>query len=595
MSKTRSTLWRLMTILASSIVALGGPALADPRAIPAAFVPDEELATRPVIVVARWKDAPFVSNHKTEGNVLKEWEVLTEVAIERVIKGDLKPGKHKVQVGYAIGWEVEGGPVASHMSTEQMGDIEEVCDPNLWFFSHKKSWDINDKTEYLYLDTFRGVQPLALEKYFAALASNEPKKEVPKLLQARDPRVVTRVLEYISGGRLPWPYEPWDFIRPKAKKKPPLTSEAPQVAALLDPQKDTEIRTVALAVYAELAGKDALAKIRELVADKEVPVRAIAAGLLAGYHDDESIDALCKAAASIAPGVRGEHRRKEAHIVCEFIQRCGDWGDSKLVPAVIPFLQNDTFVYQMGDDLGIPAFKAGQALKKLTGLDFPLDVAASTKAWDRVKALANKEEQIKRLSSILSSLATPLVARVVNKDGKPSFVITNMSKHTVNLAKTPAWVEVEYSGGSGSYGGGEIKGKDDFQEVAPGATMSVVFERNIDSLPNFLAADPSSRKLVLRFLRNGGEFGLNAWIGNLEAKFEEGWKEPGREVKAEEERWPNGELKARGPTLNGKRHGTWYEYREDGKKIREVEYFNGNITKIATLNPNYVPPEEKKK
>ncbi len=51
------------------------------RAIPAPFVPDERLAAYPVIVMASWKGAPFEARHKIEGDVLKEWEVRTEISI----------------------------------------------------------------------------------------------------------------------------------------------------------------------------------------------------------------------------------------------------------------------------------------------------------------------------------------------------------------------------------------------------------------------------------------------------------------------------------------------------------------------------------
>src|SRR5262245_43802411 len=74
-------------------------------AIPPPYVSDEELARHPIIVVGRWKPAPFRDHSRTENlpngeKILKNWEVHTELVIDRVIKGDLKLGTHEILLGF---------------------------------------------------------------------------------------------------------------------------------------------------------------------------------------------------------------------------------------------------------------------------------------------------------------------------------------------------------------------------------------------------------------------------------------------------------------------------------------------------------------
>ncbi len=66
------------------------------HAIAPPFVSDEDLARSTAIAVAKWEKAPLVPHHLVEGNECKELEVRTEIVVTRVIKGPLKPGKHKI-------------------------------------------------------------------------------------------------------------------------------------------------------------------------------------------------------------------------------------------------------------------------------------------------------------------------------------------------------------------------------------------------------------------------------------------------------------------------------------------------------------------
>ena len=97
--------------------------------------------------------------------------MFTEIEIERVIQGDIQPGPHTIMTGFRIGWFEHGGPVIAFWSTEMIGDVREVTEPNLWFLHYKKSWDPADTKTYLLLDTYRSIQPLDREAHFLSLRS----------------------------------------------------------------------------------------------------------------------------------------------------------------------------------------------------------------------------------------------------------------------------------------------------------------------------------------------------------------------------------------------------------------------------------------
>lgn len=142
-------------------------------AIAPPLVSDEGLAKHPMLVVARWPHAPWVNRSKTSDKELREWELVTEIEIERVIWGDVEPGTHSIMIGFRLGWERHGGPLRAYWSTAMEGDIQEVTEPNLWFLQRRRSWKKEDPQEYLSLETYRGVQPLAQEASFMRLAQRE--------------------------------------------------------------------------------------------------------------------------------------------------------------------------------------------------------------------------------------------------------------------------------------------------------------------------------------------------------------------------------------------------------------------------------------
>ncbi len=538
------------------------------NAIPPPYVSDERLVQHPIIVVGKWTRAPLEPHSLTEGNVLKEMEVRTELLVERVIKGSIKPGRHRILLGFRIGWDEEGGRFGSYMSTEMSGEVENVTDSNLWFLSSGRSWDEKDPSTYLILETYRGVQPAKLEPYFLALASGNPSTEVPKLLSSAEPAVLLRVLEYVAGGILPWPYDPDEFeqfVYPKDKKA--VLAEHAEAVKKLIQNKSDRVRRVAAAVYAEMAGAKCVNTMRELLDHEDTHVAAIAAGALIRFRDTRKTGDLHKAAEQIFDG----------HLACKLIQELEAWGEEKAVPILISFLQNDDFVYVCGDDVGIPAFKARAALKKLTGCDFPLDVSKSMEAWKKADATASGEDRKKLLAKLLSNDLQPLKAELVNEDDSIFIVVTNRSKEAVTLAKGPSDFAYRSSGGIANGTNFHVTNKESFVKLAGGKSIRLWVGQLPDS---FLASPPETREVALHYWRNGNEYGFNAWMGKINVSFAEGWSDPPGGWKTVEERWPNGNLKCRGRTRNGEKELVWTYWREDGTKEKEVEYCEDQIVDI---------------
>src|SRR3712207_5037376 len=133
-----------------------------------AFIPDEELVTHPILVVARWNRTPLVPHHLIdhERNALREYEVRTAITVERVLAGDVQPGDRTILLTeYTVLWR-EDGRLANWISTMMEGDVRGVRESNLWFLVPKRSWHPADQRPFLTRQTCRGVQPLKLEPYF---------------------------------------------------------------------------------------------------------------------------------------------------------------------------------------------------------------------------------------------------------------------------------------------------------------------------------------------------------------------------------------------------------------------------------------------
>jgi hypothetical protein len=476
------------------------------QAIPPVLISDEELAKQPLIVVGRWNKADVRRHDHVIDKIIFDSESHTELLVERVVSGDLKPGTHKILLEWSIGWLAkDGGPVMNFGTSEMEGDVKDVTESNLWFLTPKRSWDKTDPNTYPTLTTFRGVQPAVLEAYFRALASKQPGDEMARLLSSDQPLVIERALKFLSGGALPWPYGS-DFLADAQgvkRQRKPMTQYATRIEELLS-RTNPQIRQQATAVYAEMAGKKGIPRLRHLLQDRNAEVRAVAAGALIAEDDRVSGDDV----------VRAMVGRAKASMACQLIDRLKAWKSPYAIPASIEFLQHDEFCFRSGDDIGMPALKARIALKELSGYDFPADVSASRAAWKKVESITDAKERVAQLSKILPNDPNPLIGCIVHQEkGAEILVLTNRSKSAIVLLRQPTEIDFRWPSEQGGVGGAAPSKREDFVEIGPGESARLLLDLSSDRVS-------ALERMTVLFLRNGNEFGVNAWIGVVDLTFD---------------------------------------------------------------------------
>jgi len=482
-----------------------------------AYISDEDLAGFPVIVVARWKQSAISPHHRVEmrdgRRTITGFECFTEIHVERVLSGDLKPGRHRLKIGYGIAWNMDGTGITTGTSTELAGDAVNLTHRNLWFLKWQRSWDVRDQTDYLSISNYRAIQPAALEKYFRALTSAQPGAAVPALLAARDADVVKRVLRLAAGGLWPWPYDDdFEAEYQGLEKGPVLREHAGAVAAVVKRRELRELRTLALAIFAEMAPNGDRAFIRSCLRDRSAAVRATAVALLVRARDTDSLPQM----------VTG---REDPGLACTMIMEMSRWGDLRLVPALAAFLESDAVPWRCDDEIGMPALKARESLHRMTGHWFPFDVTASLAAWRKAASVSGPAARGRFLARMLPNDPNPLAAEVTGDICANTLCkITNQSKFPVTVTRFPEGWNAQWSyecgsgGGSSSSGGHRAKRQRDFIVLQPGE--SLVF--SIHLRERFLAANPARLKLSLVYACCGHKWGLHAWMGRLPVKIRRG-------------------------------------------------------------------------
>lgn len=465
---------------------------------------DEELIKVPILVVGRWNKSPLNRYDKkasaaTTGPAFGGNGFRTELIVERVIRGDIKPGTYPLFFHFETAWSTKHGErlFGSHHH-RPWNDVEEFADPNLWFLQFAPDL-AEGKEPLLELLNDGAVQPLALEPYYAALAAGRLDEEAPKLLADGNPDLAIRVIEYVNGGERPWPYSVYDSTRPHIKPRPQkLTRYAAEIAALIA-RSQADVRLRAAATYAALAKGEAVPKMRALLADPDANLRAIAAGTLIRFDDQVSADA-------IAPAVRGMD-----HFIwaCELIKLAEAWKSTYAVPTLIEFLETFGRAIEYGYYEHVPAYHAQSALRALTGCDFPCDVAASRRAWKAASAIDDEKTRNQRLRGELPAHANPFDAKLITDGGHTVVQFTNRSPQVIVIAKNPFGIEYKYRGLMGGGGGcnREPSGPNDFYTLQPGDWVRVKVAA---------AYGVASVRLMYRY--NGAPFGVKGWVGQIAAK-----------------------------------------------------------------------------
>jgi hypothetical protein len=497
------------------------------------YVSDVELASYPIVVVARWEKAGFNrhAKHTECGQGVLESEAYTRLNILSVLRGTIELGEVDLQINYGISWAEDGTFVNSGTSTQLVGDVNDITKPCLWFLKRKRSWDEERKDEYLSVSNYREIQPVELKEFYQTLAKPDAKTAVPKLLATDQSLVADRVLLYLCGGTWPWPVDDRFNLGGMEQQHEPLRKEANRLWEYIQSVAKPS-RPDATSVYAELAGKDGIENIRTLLDDKDPKVRAMAVGVLARHRDEASASRFAKAVESFRGGGIGS----------PVVDALSSWGDPSVVPALIEFLQNDDYEYGWGDDIGIPALKARQGLKKITGHVFPFDVELSRKAWQDAAKIDDPAERRQALNHAAPAIETPLIAsaegspkkeasrefkdRLGKLDEDESVIVVrvrNTSSQAITVLRFPFDVvfSTQHSSSSRSHWKpDEEVSRELFTTIEPGD--SIAFEVIVDE--SFLSDSPPNRSLKLSYLENGKGQGLKAWIGTIDVQFGAEWK-----------------------------------------------------------------------
>ena len=540
-------------------------------AIPPPFISDQEMARFPVIVEARWDRRPFRAHYDVEDNALKNGECFTKLTVLRVIKGDLKPGEHELLPGYNIGWSETGGEPMSFMSTQMCGDVEEVCQANLWCLEWTRSWDKSDPKNYLSLTNYRAIQPLVLEAYFHALGHANPDDAIAKLLRGGVPKVCLRCLEFVNGGAVPWPY--WGEFEEWYRGTPDPADRRVQLAPHVRPlmrHEDAEVRRMATATYGSLTDDRAVPALRERLTDSDDGVRAIAVGILAKYRDIPSIESINEACTGIHNG----------HLGCAAVDKLLEWGDVRLVPGLIRFLDEGDYAGRIGDDIFIPSLRARAGLERIVGFTFPLDADRSGRAWKAALSIDDRQKRIDRLAQLLPDKSAPIRAQAIGDVKNCKIRVTNTDQRKWTVTTRPADLEICFNGNSHSMG---VRPRLASQFVTLAAGESVEYPVQIPD--RLMLAEPKDRSVNALYLYDGHQFGLKAWLGKVAVEFGDGWNEPPRELIDGDEFWPNGNWKARGKMLFDKRVGLWEWFNEAGDRTETFDYTRGGAAECDPEHP----------
>jgi hypothetical protein len=486
-------------------VAVAAHGAASAAAFTVGGCPDEILAEHPVIVVGRWNKTPVTVREKIVNNTRVEREFHTQFVVERVIKGDVKPGVLPVVLNAFVGWlEADGGPIFSLASNMEEGDIDDVVESNLWFLTQERSWDETDPKVYLRLENHRSVQPLVLEPYFRALAGERPRDDVPKLLATGEELVAVRVLMYLGGDVEPWPFFsnfnhlPIDEVR----THPMLVRYAADAGKLIDRQQP-RVRRLAAAVYADLGAADVVARMRTLLSDSDAVVRAIAIGTLVRHRDAESYDKLPKA-------VRG---LEDAAVAAQLIDRLAEQDLPVTIPVLIELLETRGRPFDFVPLDRIPASLAAFALKKKTGSQFPFDVAASRYVWNRVAANPDRQARDAELAKLLPDVFAAVTGILIGDGGKYQVQLTNRSSHDVVIAKRPDTFRMHWPVDARPQ---EYRPRAD--DAADEFIVLKSKESYMISIPGDIAWRDGMRSVTLEFFRPSKDESRRPWMGTVVAQ-----------------------------------------------------------------------------
>lgn len=501
--------------------------------ISAAIIPiipnDLELAESPVIVIGYWPKTAFEHRAKEEHGVVTNSEALTDLQVIKVIHGEVRTGRNRLILRYGIDWQKDGKGLQSGTSTEVMGDVQDVSVPNIWFLKRVRSFRNSDKTEYLHIYSFKGIQNQKLLPFYEVLRSKDRNQKIASMLADRDSLVVERALNFVSGFRPPWPYWPdnskedhgYDMMEmffSKDKQRPRLLERKSALSNVIDKGPSSHNRGFAAALYAEMFGTPTTSKMRTLLQSTNEEVKLVAACYLARFGDASS-------AKAVENAVKGS--KADDSLICELIYATEKSKRREYVPTLINFLETRNSKYY-GSETSTPSLFARRTLFKLTNYTFPQDVAASRKAWSAA-LVANPAAPERSLGQLLGSWKEPLgitcrPIRLKNgriKTVKPrskydsggdlyAVTLVNRTDHPITIQRNPSYLEFSSKNGMSERA---IQSKPG-DYLTLGSGQKTTMEYAIES--GFGPGDT----IKLSYFDNGKKFGKNAWTGTVSGKVE---------------------------------------------------------------------------
>jgi hypothetical protein len=149
----------------------------------------------------------------------------------------------------------------------------------------------------------------------------------------------------------------------------------------------------------------------------------------------------------------------------------------------------------------------------------------------------------------------------------------------VTVAKSPNDIEQRWGSGVSNHVD-EVEARE-FVTLKPGE--STRFKVSLRS--SFVEGPPGTQKLTITYWNSGRKQHLKAWVGSLEVAIGPAWKGPFK-LERIVEKWPNGNLKARGYKLGDRKVGPWTYWNEQGDRIRRDDYDEGTTFEYDPSHPD---------
>jgi hypothetical protein len=392
--------------------------------------------------------------------------------------------------------------------TPLAADVEDVKKPAVWLLGIRNAPDAHGRGGVLELTDYRGIQPIGLERYFAAIGSRDPDRALGEYMKTCDAGILVRAIKYVDGGYTPWPLPCNRTDEPDFNGATTTYHErfVPDLRRLLN-HRDPRVRMWSTAVLASLAEIECLDDVRRALDDPNPDVRAVACCLLAKWRDAASEARL----SVLGPQI------KWGFLADEFVAGLTAWAPRDEALILIQFLQTDgragrSFQDRLEPDIfwnwdnhsgpACAALRAQARLKEITGATFPLDVKLASRTWELASSASDDAGRNAILKRTFGTVRPPFHAEIAGWPEHGVARVTNVSDRDVWLCHTP--------GLAGSFSA-EVNGRESFVLVRPGQTYEITNTSDGSS------CDPPGDRtgLNLYFDRNGNEFGIDAWMGKL--------------------------------------------------------------------------------